>query len=689
MGDLAIVVKNAMKKYPGAPKPVLDDLNLTVPKGCIYGLLGASGCGKTTLLSCVVGVRDLDSGFIWVLGGQPGSKISGVPGPRVGYMPQDVSLVDEFSTLGALYFFGRINGMEDDMIEKEYAHLNELLQLPPKDRLVKEMSGGQQRRVSFAAALLHKPELLILDEPTVGLDPILRENIWNYLEKIAREESITVVITTHYIEEAKQANKIGLLRGGKLLAESSPQQLLDRFQTDSLEEAFFKLSEMQTLNQHVEPSNSSSDPSTTSNELTNVDPSKSSYTSKSSAMKRCRALFIKNTLQYVRYPGGILFSLFLPFLQLSLFFKSIGLDPHDVNLQIVNYEAGNCDHGRYLGNVMYNATDDSCHFVDLSCRFIAGINKSLDKIFYDSYEEADRDSTRLSSTAIMKFHQNFSSNFQRRMESISSASESVLVNGQIDVSLRSANRQIAVFVHKTLYENFLEDFRHILKECHVYPQVANPPIHFEPAIYGSNDSTYLDYIAPTFILVVLFVLATSVSSTIIISDRHSGVWDRILVQGVNTSEILLTHIIVQAMLIVIQVTVALCIFFVMFSVECKGSMAVVISMSFLEGICGMLYGLLISVLFTSHTLVNYVSVGSFYPLILLCGMIWPIEGMPPVLRWFSMIMPVTLPGISMRGILIKGASLAEPEVYTGFLVMLGWIAIFISVCLFQLRTKGT
>lgn len=81
-----------------------------------YGLLGPSGCGKTTLLSCVVGVRKLDSGEIWVLGGKPGTKGSGVPGPRVGYMPQEISLVEEFSVIGALYFFGRINGLENEMI---------------------------------------------------------------------------------------------------------------------------------------------------------------------------------------------------------------------------------------------------------------------------------------------------------------------------------------------------------------------------------------------------------------------------------------------------------------------------------------------------------------------------------------------------------------------------------------------
>lgn len=304
----AIVLRN-VNKYYGKNFKVLDELSLTVAKGCIYGLLGPSGCGKTTLLSCIVGIRKTDSGDVWVLGGKPGTKNSGIPGPRVGFMPQEICLVDEFSVIGALNYFGRINGMKDDEIKKRYQDLQEILQLPPKNRLIKNTSGGQKRRISLAAALLHNPELLILDEPTVGLDPVLRDDIWKYLCRITQENGITVIITTHYIEEARQANKIGLMRSGKLLIESTPDQLLDRFQCDNLEEAFFKLSKdqeenvnrnvtnssemleetefVETLVQH--PTNSTSIP---------VKPIKNLSTTSG----RFKALIIKNMTQFLRRP---------------------------------------------------------------------------------------------------------------------------------------------------------------------------------------------------------------------------------------------------------------------------------------------------------------------------------------------------------------------------------------------------
>ena len=136
--------------------------------GKIYALLGSSGCGKTTLLRILLGRIKPKKGKISVFGEEPGSKTSHIPGPGVGYMPQDLALFPEFTIEETLIYFGSLYHMDSDLIQDRIDFLIKLLNLPPKDRKISTLSGGQQRRASIAVALFHAPPLLILDEPTVS-----------------------------------------------------------------------------------------------------------------------------------------------------------------------------------------------------------------------------------------------------------------------------------------------------------------------------------------------------------------------------------------------------------------------------------------------------------------------------------------------------------------------------------------
>lgn len=156
-------------------------------------------------------------------------------------MPQEIALYEDLTIFEMLTYFGRVFLMNSQLLHKRVDHLIGLLQLPESQRFIRNLSGGQQRRVSFAATILHQPSLIVLDEPTVGVDPLLREKIWEHLMQLSIEKGCTILVTTHYIEEAKRASKIGFMRKGRILCEGQPLQLLKQHHATTLEQVFLHI----------------------------------------------------------------------------------------------------------------------------------------------------------------------------------------------------------------------------------------------------------------------------------------------------------------------------------------------------------------------------------------------------------------------------------------------------------------
>jgi len=216
----------------------VDHLNLKIEYGETYGLLGPNGSGKTTTIRMLCGLLKTTGGEALVLG-----KPAGDPSvlPRIGYMPQETALYLDLTVHDNMRLFGEIYGMSKAEIEREEANLLRFIDLEKwRNSTIANLSGGMRRRVSLACSMLHNPELLFLDEPTVGIDPELRASFWDYFDAL-RSRGVTVVITTHYMDEAYHCSKIGLLREGQLIAEGTPSEITESAGVQSLEDAFLTL----------------------------------------------------------------------------------------------------------------------------------------------------------------------------------------------------------------------------------------------------------------------------------------------------------------------------------------------------------------------------------------------------------------------------------------------------------------
>lgn len=234
---LAIQTSELTKEYSGFF--AVDHLELKVKKGEIYGLLGPNGAGKTTLIKMLCSVIEPSSGNAKVLGKNiPDGDISS----QIGYMPQETGIYLGLTVEQNMQFYGRIFNLKDKEIEKRENKLLKFVDLLKwKDEMAENLSGGMKHRLSLACTLLHNPQLLFLDEPTVGVDPELRLSFWNYFQDL-RKQGTTILITTHYMDEARHCNRIGFMQHGHLIAEDTPLELLKKTGKDSLEDAFLEFS---------------------------------------------------------------------------------------------------------------------------------------------------------------------------------------------------------------------------------------------------------------------------------------------------------------------------------------------------------------------------------------------------------------------------------------------------------------
>ncbi|MFX3625500.1 MAG: ABC transporter ATP-binding protein [Ectobacillus sp.] len=229
----AITVNRVVKQFE--KKEVVSDISFTVRKNQIYGLVGPSGSGKTTLIKMIAGISEATKGEVTVLN----TRMPNLEGmKRIGYMAQADALYGELSAYENMDFMATMYGLKQARKKQRIQDMLALVNLTEhQSKPVHQFSGGMKKRLSLAIALLHEPDVLILDEPTVGIDPILRKSIWKEFHNL-RDNGTTILITTHIMDEAELCEQLCLLRDGRLLAVGTPAALKEQTGTGRLEDVF-------------------------------------------------------------------------------------------------------------------------------------------------------------------------------------------------------------------------------------------------------------------------------------------------------------------------------------------------------------------------------------------------------------------------------------------------------------------
>ncbi|KAL1456862.1 hypothetical protein WDU94_001552 [Cyamophila willieti] len=667
-----IVIRNAFKSY--GSHAVLKGLNLTVQKSTIYGLLGPSGCGKTTLLSCIVKRLSLDHGSI---------SLTAKSVSDIGYMPQDVCLHTELSIKEIFYYYGYIYGLTDKQIKFKMAELLSFLELPNQNRICTELSGGQQRRVSFAVSLLHDPKILILDEPTVGLDPVLSYTIWQRLLEMSRMGK-TIVITTHYIEEAKQADAVGLMRNGALLAEDSPSYLLQYYNSSSLEDVFLYLCEQDQNNNAGNKTAELPSSCDKLRSLPNIEQTTSFTTSRFSS-HRFKAQVIKNLYQIRRNVEITLFMLFLPIVICVFFNLAIGHDPTNLTVAYVNEESYSCYNVTYKGCALTERIYASCQVLDEMRE------KTFNLVQFNSTEDAQLAMFHNHVWGVIYFAPNYTQSVVNRINMGQHTKAGTLDSGAISFWIDKSDKYISSIVSRDVVTSLLDTISKILAPCSskikVSSKIMDNPIKFNQAIYGNNEPTFQHFATPAAIIICIFYLPVIFTGAIINSEKEGGVIERVMAAGMSFFEVAIAHSAVQSVLMIFQAIEMMILMYIVYDNPYKGNILTGLALLVLVGCGGSVFGFILAVLSKNLAGACFFGIGSNFLLMCVCGFIWPAEGAHYLLRLINSYFPLTLATTAMRSISNRGWGVTHPVIYMGFVSAGLWLAVFISLAYLVLRIR--
>ncbi|XP_035707282.1 ABC transporter G family member 23-like isoform X1 [Folsomia candida] len=657
----AMEVEHGGKHY--SDKVVLNDVNLKVEKGIIYGLLGPSGCGKTTLLSCLVGVQRLNAGRITIFGKNVTKYKNGTPGRMLGYMPQEISLYGNFTIFETFAYYGVLNGMTEERIKYKLTKLSSILNLPHVAKLVDKLSGGEQRRVSLGVALLHNPQLLVLDEPTVGIDPLLRETIWDYLKLLVKSQGTTVLMTTHYVEETANCEKIGYIRDGSLIVEDTPSSLLQKYDTNRLDDVVHKLCNNVEIKATWQDSPQIYDaPSVKPTQLKSLNVNNVvkvwNETKSNEGLTGCfdsdilKVLVKRNLTIYVRNPLIILLEFIVLVFNVYLFVYLAGNHPLGLKIGFVNNE-GTCPENFQL-NELKNPGNYSCAFISEL------VKEGLDMIPISSEMRALNDVKQGKLSGYISIPANFSEHSKARFLFGLHSDNETLDGSTVTVRLDHSEYLYAFFIRQTLYSSLQTYIQSIGLQYDIDSRVTTLPISFS-SIFGPGDESWNPFLMPAGLLIVWCFYGTTLP-LFYIQDKAQHTLARTLATGVDYYKVVLSYYIADMPCVIWQSGIMLSVMAWVKWDEVKGSWGLIFLIFYLVRLISTSISIFVGTFSKKELNCIFLAVAVLFFCIYGSDTFWPVQSIVWWYRPFCYCLPITYPLGVLRSVIAKGWGLFHPVV---------------------------